>query len=425
MQLSALFNKKVLSWALYDWANSAYATAVLAGFFPIFFKSYWASALPATESTFKLGLANSIAGVCIVFLAPVLGAIADAGGIRKRFLLFFTVLGSSMTMGLAIVPYGETTMAMMLFIFASMGFLGSMVFYDALIVAVVDEDGYDLASAFGYALGYLGGGILFAGTVAMTLTPEVFGLADNAQAVKFSFFIVGIWWVIFAIPLMKNVPEDRVAHSKSVAEVVLAALVQLKNTFSDIKKLKYVFLFLIAYWLYIDGVDTIIVMAVDYGVALGFPQDSLIIALLITQFVGFPAALLFGVLGQKFSAKRAILFALFVYVLVTIFAFWMDNVSEFYTLAIVIGLVQGGIQSMSRSLYASMIPTDKSAEFFGFYNMVGKFAAIIGPTLVGTVALLSGSSRVGILSISSLLLLGGVILLFVNVEKGKQAGKSI
>lgn len=425
MKLLGLLNRKVLSWAMYDWANSAYATAVLAGFFPIFFKSYWASELPATESTFKLGMANSIAGVTIVVLAPVLGAIADAGGLRKRFLLFFTILGASMTAGLAFIPYAETTMAVMLFIFASIGFLGSMVFYDSLIITVVDEEGYDLASAFGYALGYLGGGILFAGTVVMTLNPELFGLADDAQAVKLSFFIVGLWWILFAIPLMKNVPEARIRNKASFFEIILAALTQLKDTFVQIKKLRYVFIFLIAYWLYIDGVDTIVVMAVDYGAALNFPQDSLIIALLITQFVGFPAALLFGILGQKFSAKRAILFAISVYVGVTVFAYWMDAVHEFYVLAIVIGLVQGGIQSMSRSLYASMIPPDKSAEFFGFYNMIGKFAAIIGPTLVGTVALLSGSSRIGILSISGLLLTGGVILLFVDVEKGKQISRNV
>ena len=425
MQLSSLLNRQIFSWAMYDWANSAYATAVLAGFFPIFFKSYWASELPATESTFQLGLANSIAGLTIVVLAPVLGAIADAGGARKRFLLFFTILGATMTAGMAFIPYGETTMAFMLFIFASIGFLGSMVFYDSLIITVVDEKGYDLVSAFGYALGYLGGGTLFAGTVALTLMPEVFGLDDNAQAVKLSFFIVGLWWILFAMPLMKNVNEESIQNRKSISQVIFTALNQLKDTFIHIKKLRNVFIFLVAYWLYIDGVDTIVVMAVDYGVALDFPQDSLIIALLITQFVGFPAALVYGILGQKFSAKKAILFAIVIYVLVTIFAYRMDNIAEFYVLAIVIGLVQGGIQSMSRSLYASMIPPDKPAEFFGFYNMIGKFAAIIGPTLVGTVALLTGSSRIGIVSISSLLILGGLILLFVDVEKGKQMRNTV
>ncbi len=414
-----LLNRKVISWAMYDWANSAYATAVLAGFFPLFFKSYWSSGASATQSTFQLGLANSGAGLAIAILAPVLGAIADAGGIRKRFLLVFTLLGVSMTAGLYFVGEGEAMTALSLFVLGTIGFLGSMVFYDSLIVMVAEEKDFDMASAMGYSLGYLGGGVLFAGTVAMTLWPAAFGLTDKAAAVKLAFLCVAAWWLVFAIPVMLNVPERRPASEKNYVAVVLSAFRQLRDTFTHIRRLHYVFLFLLAYWLYIDGVDTIVVMAVDYGAALGFSTENLITALLITQFIGFPAAIGFGLLGGRIGAKQAILIAIGVYILVTIWAYWMDTVAEFYAMAIVIGLVQGGVQSLSRSLYARLIPADKSAEFFGFYNMIGKFAAILGPALVGVAGVMTGSSRLAILSISILFIAGGTLLYRVNVEAGR------
>ncbi len=412
-----LINKKTLSWALYDWANSAYATAVMAGFFPIFFKSYWSSGIEVTQSTFYLGMANSVSSLVIVFIAPVLGALADAGGIRKRFLMFFTLLGSGMTAGLFLLGEGQAVQAISLYILATIGFLGSMVFYDSLLIAVSKEEDFDTVSAFGYALGYLGGGILFACTVAMALGWEGFGFSDAGRAVKLAFLFVAIWWLVFALPLMLNVPEKRQNISRGTLDIVRSAFRQLRDTFLHIRQLRVVFLFLLAYWLYIDGVDTIVVMAVDYGVALGFESDSLIVALLITQFVGFPAAIGFGFLGARIGPRRAILIAISVYIGITLWAFRMDTVSEFYTLAIVVGLVQGGVQSLSRSLYARLIPPDKSAEFFGFYNMVGKFAAILGPTLVGVVAVVSGSSRYGILSVSLLFISGGLLLYFLDFDK--------
>ena len=415
-----IFNRQVFSWALYDWANSAFATAVLAGFFPVFFKEFWSGDLTATESTFQLGLANSLASTIIVILAPVLGAMADVGGVRKRLLLVFALLGICMTAGLYFVAQGQAWLALSLFTLASIGFSGSIVFYDSLIISVSKEEHYDVVSAYGYALGYLGGGLLFAGTVAMTLWPELFGLASAAVAVQVSFLCVAVWWLVFTIPLLMFVPEQRKSGHLNTVAVIKGGLQQLFASFQKVRRLRYVFLFLLAYWLYIDGVDTIVRMAVDYGMALGFSASDLISALLITQFIGFPSAIAFGFVGQRIGAKTAILIGISIYFAVTIWAYRMDSIEEFYVLAVVIGLVQGGVQALSRSLYARLIPPDKSAEFFGFYNMLGKFAAILGPLMVGIVGMLTDNSRLAILSISILFVAGGVLLYFVNVEAGQR-----
>ncbi len=415
-----ILNRKVFSWALYDWANSAFATAVLAGFFPVFFKEYWSGNVPATESTFQLGLANSLASAIIVLLAPVLGAIADVGGLRKRLLLVFALIGICMTSGLYFVAEGQASLALLCFVLATIGFSGSIVFYDALIVSVTEEQHYDVVSAFGYALGYLGGGLLFAATVAMTLWPQVFGLANVTVAVQVSFLCVAVWWLVFSIPLLMFVTEQKQQGRANTFAVIKGGFRQLLATFHKVRRLRFVFMFLLAYWLYIDGVDTIVRMAVDYGMALGFSADNLITALLITQFVGFPAAIIFGYVGKRVGAKTAILYGIGVYFAVTLYAYRMDSIAEFYVLAIVIGLVQGGVQALSRSLYARLIPPDKSAEFFGFYNMLGKFAAILGPLMVGVVGMVSDSSRLAILSISVLFILGGILLYFVDVEAGQE-----
>jgi len=402
-------NKTTFSWALYDWANSAYATVVLAGFFPLFFKQYWSGAVDVSTSTFQLGLTNSIASTVIVILAPVLGAIADAGNSKKRLLLFFAALGILMTAGLYFVAQDETYLALSLFALSVVGFSGSIIFYDALIVGICEEKSYDKLSTFGYAAGYLGGGLLFAFDVYMTLNPADFGFASSADAVKFSFLTVSVWWFLFSLPLFFNVPEIKTSQPVQLHKAIFNGFKQLKITFNNIKKLRMVLLFLCAYWLYIDGVDTIVRMAVDY----------LIIALLITQFVGFPAAIGFGYLAQYIGTKRGILIGIIVYLLVTVWASQIQVVSEFYTLAIIIGLVQGGVQALSRSFYARIIPENRAAEFFGFYNMLGKFAAVLGPVMMGVVSLLTQSPRISILSISLLFILGGILLYYVDEEKAK------
>ncbi len=406
--------RQILSWSMYDWANSAYATTVMAGFFPIFFKQYWSAGADVTQSTFHLGVANSLASIVIAALAPLLGAIADRASARKKFLLMFGLLGVVMTGSLYFVQRGDWVAATVLYVLASAGFLGGNIFYDALLVNVAQPNQRDRVSSLGYALGYLGGGLLFAVNVWMTLQPHTFGLADAGEAVRLSFVCVALWWAVFALPLLIFVKEPHGDDTKLGLAAISQGLRQFVQTFREIRQLRTVWLFLAGYWLYIDGVDTIIVMAVDYGMALGFDSNSLIVALLITQFVGFPAALVFGRLGERVGSKAGILTAIAVYIGVTVWAYQMSSVWEFYALAITVGLVQGGIQALSRSMFSRLIPQDKSAEFFGFYNMLGKFATVIGPLLMGWVGIMSGSPRVAILSLIALFVAGASVLWLVN-----------
>ncbi len=420
--------KTIFAWSMYDWANSAFATTIMAGFFPIFFKQFWSVGVDTTVSTARLGLANSIAGVIVALSAPILGAIADKGTAKKKFLLFFAYMGVVMTSALYTVSQGNWPMAIMLYVFATIGFSGGNIFYDALITGIASKHNIDFVSALGFSFGYLGGGILFAVNVWMTLSPETFGFADAGEAVKFSFLSVGVWWAVFSVPLFLFVKESANEEAKPGVNMVKAGFTQLKETFQEVRQLKPIVLFLAAYWLYMDGVDTIVRMAVDYGISIGFESNDLIVALLITQFVGFPSAIGFGYLGGKIGAKPAIFIAIAVYLCVSIWAAFIETKNEFYILAIIIGLVQGGIQALSRSYYAKIIPADKSAEYFGFYNMLGKFAAVLGPVLMGVVGLLVRSmgyssniaSRASIASISLFFIVGGTLFYFVNEERGRE-----
>jgi len=410
-----------MAWAAYDWANSAFATTVMAGFFPVYFKQYWNAGVPATESTFRLGMTSGLASLCIALLAPVLGAIADRGGTRLRLLMTFTVLGSVATIALALVPQGQWWLAAALFLAASLGFWGGIVFNDSLLLHVAEPAEYDLVSGFGYSLGYLGGGLLFACNVFMTLQPQRFGLADAGEAVRWSFVSVGVWWIVFALPCALWVRERRDDRSRpSAGEAVRAGFSELRGTLREIARYRPLLWFLAAYVLYIDGVNTIIKMAVDYGLSLGFEQSHLVKALLLTQFVAFPAALAFGWLGGRIGARRGIFLALAVYLAVTCYAYFLDEARDFYVLACVVGLVQGGIQSLSRSYYGRLVPEGKSSEFFGFYNMMGKASAIIGPALVGVVAAVTGDPRLSILSIVILFVAGGALLV-VAARSGQDA----
>ena len=371
-------------------------------------------------STFYLGLSNSLSSLVIVLLAPLLGAIADQAGARKGFLLFFAALGMVMCGSLYFVQSGQWQLAVLLYILASIGFMGGNIFYDALITLIANNENMDRVSALGFALGYLGGGMLFAINVLMVLYPEIFGIANSSEAVRLAFVMVAVWWAIFSLPVFLFVKEKK-NHEytrKPITVSIVDGVKQLTDTFHHIKRLRVVFLFLLAYWLYIDGVDTIIRMAVDYGMALGFSSDALMVALLITQFVGFPAALIFGKLGEKWGTKKGIFLAIFIYISVTGWGYFMDQVYEFYVLAVVIGLVQGGVQALSRSFYARIIPVNKAAEFFGFYNMLGKFAAVIGPVMMGWVSMTTGDARLSILSLIILFLFGAIVLYFVDEQEG-------
>lgn len=431
--------KAILGWALYDWGNSAFATTVMAGFFPIFFKQYWSHGADVNVSTAQLGLGNSLASLLVALIAPVLGAIADKGSAKKKFLIFFAYLGVLMTASLFIVHKGAWAWAIFIYIMGLIGFSGANIFYDSLLPGITNEKNIDYVSGFGFAMGYLGGGLLFLLNVLMTLMPEKFGLPDAAMAVRISFLSVAVWWGFFTIFTILWVPEgSRLGNEKSAGSVVTDGFRQLFSTLKKIRHLKTILTFLLAYWFYIDGVDTIIRMAVDYGMSIGFQPNDLIKALLITQFVGFPSALVFGRLGQKWSVRKSIYLAIAIYICVTIWGTMMTQKHEFYVLAIVIGLVQGGIQALSRSYYSRLIPKNMAAEFYGFYNMLGKFAAILGPILIGVVGLLvrrllmppdptleqivyagQTASRWGIGSILLLFITGAVLFHFVDEDKGR------
>lgn len=417
--------KRILAWSLYDFGNSAFATTVIAGFFPVFFKEFWSAGINATESTFRLGVANSVSSILVVLLAPVLGSIADRGGAKKKFLATFAAMGCAMTISLFFVNKGNWVLAAAFFVGGTVGFSGGNVFYDALLVDVGEKERVDFISALGYALGYLGGGVLFAVNVAMVLHPSLFGLIDKAQAIRTSFITVGVWWAVFTVPLLFLVRESRPRLAASGVESVRQGFAQLAETLRRVRHLKVVSLFLAGYWLYIDGVHTVIRMAVDYGMSIGLDSNRLIVALLVVQFVGFPAAIVFGKLGQKLGPKTGIYTGIVVYILMTIWAYFLDSEVEFFGMAVAIGLVQGGVQSLSRSLYTRIIPEGQSAEFFGFYNMVGKFATVLGPFLVGLTALVTGDPRKGIFSITALLFMGGILLFFVNEKKGGEMAEKL
>jgi len=409
-----LWDRKIFAWALYDWANSAFATTVLAGFFPILFKEHWNHGVSAVDSTHRLGNITALASLIVAILAPVLGSIADQAGTRKRFLFVFTLLGVVMTGSLWWVQQGHWFVASALFVFATVGFAGGLTFYDSLIVGVAERKSLDFVSGYGYSLGYLGGGLLFSVNVLMVMNPALFGFDSVTHAARFSFLTVAGWWLLFALPIFLFVPEPASPGSVGGLTAIREGLLQLKRTFHEIRAVRNIGLFLLAYWFYIDGVDTIIRMAVDYGLSIGFKSTDLIVALLIVQFVGFPAALAFGWLGERIGPKRGIFIALAVYAGITIGATFMDQVGEFYVMAAIIGLVQGGVQALSRSYYAQLIPPDKSGEFFGFYNMLGKFAAVIGPAMMGLITMWFGNPRIGILSILLLFMVGATLLYFVD-----------
>ena len=414
-------NKRaVWSWAFYDWGNSAYSTTVMAGFFPLFFKEYWADPHNPNQSTFYLGMANSIASIVVASLAPLLGSIADQGSAKKKFLIFFAFLGVIMTGGLWMVSQGNWQMAVLFYVIATIGFASGNVFYDSLLPGLASEERVDIVSSLGFGLGYLGGGLLFLVNVFMYLKPEIFGISDGATAIKLSFLSVAVWWAVFTIPLILFVPEPKNYDAVDIKNAIQMGWIQLIQTFDEIRNMKVVGTFLLAYFFYIDGVDTIIKMAVDYGMSLNFSGESLIIALLIVQFVAFPAALIYGQLASKVGIKTAIMIGIIAYSFITFLGYFITKAWHFYVLAILIGLFQGGIQALSRSLYTRIIPVEKSAEFFGFYNMLGKFAAIIGAALMGTISLVTGSARLGILSILLLFILGAFFLNKVDLNEGKR-----
>jgi len=391
------------AWALTAWANHAFITTVLVGLFPIFFDKYWAAALPGTTSTFYLGLTNSSASFIVMLTAPWLGALADQHGRKKRWFGLCTALGALATALLVPIGEGHWVLALLVFGLASLGFWAGSSFQDALIMQVAEPSESNRVSALGFALGYLGGGVLFLFNVLMVLFPARFHLASAAAATRIAFLDVAVWWVVFTLPMFWYVDEAPPTDAQAGWRELLA-------TVRAVLRDKPVLNFLFAYWLYIDGISTVQIMATDFGSKLGFSTATLIQALLLVQFIAFPFALLFGRLGDRIGTKRAIYLGLAVFVGVTIYAYFMRSEWQFYVLAAVFGTVQGGVQALSRSYFASVIPRERAGEYFGFYNMLAKFAAVLGPLVMGVVAITTGNQRLSILALTVFFVLGAWLL---------------
>lgn len=414
------------AWAMYDWANSAFVTTIVAAVFPIYFGAVAAADLPPGAGTQRFAITTTLSKLVVALAAPILGALADTAAIKKKLLAAFMALGVLATALMVFIERGDWLFAALLFLLANVGANGSFVFYDSLLPHIASEEEVDRVSSAGYALGYLGGGILLAINLAWIQKPSWFGLPGPGMASRISFFSVAVWWTVFSIPLFRRVPEPapRLEPGEAAAAGPLRlALARLARTFRELRAFDQAFLLLLAFVIYSDGIGTIISMAAIYGVEIGIPQTALISALLITQFVGIPCSFLFGTLAGRIGAKRAIFLSLAVYTLVGALGYYMKTALHFYLLAVLVGTVQGGSQALGRSLFATLIPRHKSSEFFAFFSVFEKFAGIVGPALFGVAIAATGSSRSAILSVIVFFVVGGIILAFVNVPAGQRAAR--
>jgi UMF1 family MFS transporter len=412
--------KQILSWCLYDWANSAFASTIMAAVLPVFYSSVAGANLSKTTASSYWGYTNTLAMLVVAFSAPILGALADHRGIKKRFLALFAGMGIVSTSMLVFVGKGDWFLASLFYIIGMVGFSGGNNFYDSLLPHVAGEKDIDRISSLGYALGYLGGGILLAFNVAMILKPHWFGIADAEWGTRYSFLTVGVWWAAFSIPILKNVPEPPIVPIPGESSNPLrASLQRLSLTFHNIRQYREAFKFLIAFWLFNDGIGTIISMAVIFGAEINIPQAHLIGSILAVQFIGIPFSILFGRLAGWMGTKRAIFLGLAVYTGISIGGYFIQTALHFWILAVLVGFVQGGTQALSRSLFGTMIPRSRSAEFFSFYDVSSKFAGIIGPFVFGLVGQLTGSSRLSVVALVIFFIGGGMILFTVNEKEGR------
>jgi UMF1 family MFS transporter len=412
----------IRSWKMYDWANSAFATTIMAAVLPEFYSSVAGSTLDKQTATSYWGYSNTIAMLIIAITAPMLGAIGDHSGAKKRFLGGFAFVGILATALLTGIGSGMWFSASLVYIFGRVGFGCANIFYDSLLPHIARQEEIDRVSAGGYAYGYLGGGILLAINLLMILKPAFFYIPDAEWASRISFLTVAVWWATFSVPLLRNVPEPQpvIARDESY-NPVLAGYQRLVRTLRDVRRFKELIKFLVAFWLYNDGIGTIIVMAVIFGAEIGIGRFHLIGAILMVQFLGIPFTVLFGRLPERLGTKNSILFALAIYTIIAILGYFVQKPAHFWLLAFLVSIVQGGTQALSRSMYASMTPLSKSGEFFGFYNVSSKFAGIIGPALFGAVGQLTGSSRLSIISLIIFFLAGALVLTKVGHKEGIKA----
>lgn len=411
-------SKEERSWILYDVANSAFILIVVTTLMPIFFKGVAAADLPGNRSTALWGYTNSIASIFLAVLAPILGSFADYKGMKKRLFLGFFFVGVVMTFLFTTIAEGMWPYAMAISIIGLIGYSGANLFYDSFLTDVTTDERMDRISTRGYAWGYVGSIVPFALAFIFILMPQLIG-GSQTLATRIAFVITGVWWFLFTIPMMRNVRQSYFVERDS--HPIRGAFRRLGTTFTHIRSYRNAFLFLIAYFFYIDGVGTIIKMATSYGTDIGMGQTELILVVLAIQIIAFPFALLYGTLAKRYSAKLMLLIGIGVYLVVTVLGFFLPAFRDpdfqrimFWAMAFLVGTSQGGIQALSRSFFGTLIPKSRSGEFYGFYNIFGKFAAILGPFLLGIASDLTGESRFGVLSLIPLFVVGGVVLLFVH-----------
>ncbi|MEW5984760.1 MAG: MFS transporter [Acidobacteriota bacterium] len=421
-----LHRPELRAWAMYDWANSAYWTTVIAAVFPNYFNRVAASDLSATVATTRFAWATTIAVAIVALITPVLGALADQAAMKKRMLGIFLAVGVLSTAGLWYVDRGDWVLALLLFVVSNIGAAGSLSFSDSLLPHIASADEVDRVSTSGYAIGYLGGGLLLAVNLVWIAKPAMFAIPDTQTAVKLSFLSVAVWWAVFALPIFVRVPEPPARHEAgdgAAGNVVVGAFIRLGHTFRELRKYRQALLLLVAFAVYNDGINTIIRMASTYGTVLGIPESSLFSAFLVVQFVGVPFAFLFGRLAVHLGTKNSILLSLVVYTGISVFGYFVTSATHFFLMAFAVATVQGGSQALSRSLFATMVPRHKSSEFFAFFGIFEKFAGILGPMLFALAVERMGSVRPAIVSVVVFFVVGGYLLTRVKVEEGQRIAR--
>lgn len=401
------------SWMMYDWANSAYSVVITTAIFPIYFKSVATEqGVEAVNSTAYLAYTVSIATLILAILGPILGAVANYEGMKKKLFFTFFTIGSASTFSLALVPSDNWLLLLILYIFTAVGFHGANIFYDSFLVDVTTYERMDYISAKGFGLGYIGSTIPFLVSIIIIISAQMEWISlSTSTASRLAFIITALWWATFTIPMLRHVTQQ--SGLPKPPKVVKASFQTTWSTLKQIPQYRHVFIFLIAYFFYIDGVGTIIAMSTAYGTDLNISATTLLIVLFVTQLVAAPFAILYGRLAKKYGPKRMLYVGISVYIIVCIYAFFLKTALDFWILAMLVATSQGGIQSLSRSYFAQLIPKEKASEFFGFYNIFGKFASIMGPLLVAMTAQLTGSTAYGVFSLVILFIVGGILLRFV------------
>ncbi|MGQ0640241.1 MAG: MFS transporter [Gemmatimonadaceae bacterium] len=428
-----LDRRELRAWAMYDWAVSSVQTTIMVAVFPVYFVQVVAYGMPASGASQRIATANTIVAIVVAALGPLLGMLSDFIAAKKRFLALFVALGAMAVSGLFAVGPGDVGLGMTLFTIVLICAAASTVFYEALLPHIAEPREIDRVSTAGYALGYVGGGILLAANLAWILNPGLFGLPESTDPrsptgtlpVRLALLSVAVWWVIFSLPLFRHVREPAAlyAPNKQPGRAFRASLAQFGDTIRELRRYRQALLLLTAFFLYNDGIQTVIKMATAYGAEIGIESGDLITAIMIVQFVGIPCSFLFGAFADRFGAKRSIFVGLSVYIVITILGYFMRTATHFYILAALTGLVQGGTQALSRSLFASLIPAHKSGEFFGFYSVFEKFASILGPLLFALAITVTGQSRLAILSVIVFFIAGAAVLSFVRVDEGRKAAR--